>query len=314
MTAVESIPVIDIASWISGDTGTERAIADHVDAACRGIGFFLVTGHSVSEGIQRTLYDEARRFFDLPDSVKSLARDAGDEMGGLVFLPLEREALAGTQGVIGPGDYKESLNYGAGLPGGRWPAGSAALREAFITYFAAMEALSKTMREIFCLAIGLPRDCFEEDFAGHLSALRVINYPEQPQPLAEGQVRAGAHTDYGFLTILRSEDTPGGLQVQGRGGSWIDVPAVEGAFIINIGDAFMRWTNGVWRSTPHRVVNPPAKAGRGSRRQSIPFFLNPRADTVINCLEPFLGEGGKALCPPIMYGDYIALKTRQANG
>ncbi|MDR3496459.1 MAG: 2OG-Fe(II) oxygenase family protein, partial [Ancalomicrobiaceae bacterium] len=94
---------------------------------------------------------------------------------------------------------------------------------------------------------------------------------------------------------------------------WIDVPAVEGAFVINIGDAFMRWTNDVWVSTPHRVANPPPGSGAGSRRQSIPFFLNPNGAAVIRCLDQFCSADRPARYPPVTYGDYIALKTRQAN-
>jgi isopenicillin N synthase-like dioxygenase len=141
--------------------------------------------------------------------------------------------------------------------------------------------------------------------------VRVIDYPQQKAPPLPGQLRAGAHTDYGFITILRSEAADGGLQVQTRSGDWIDAPAVDGAFVINIGDALMRWTNDAWVSTPHRVANPAS--GAGSRRQSIPFFLNPRADTVIDCLPAFRADRS-ARYPPITYGDWIALKTKQAFG
>jgi isopenicillin N synthase-like dioxygenase len=164
---------------------------------------------------------------------------------------------------------------------------------------------------MFCAAIGLPPDYFEPEFTRHLSAPRVIDYPEQISPPLPGQLRAGAHTDYGFMIILRSEASPGGLQVQNRAGDWLDAPSVIGALIINIGDAFMRWSNGHWVSTPHRVVNPPSEVS-GARRQSIPFFLNPNRETVISCLPPFEGKGARYA--PVTFGDYIREKTEQAFG
>jgi isopenicillin N synthase-like dioxygenase len=264
----------------------------------------------VDAGRTRTLYDTARAFFDRPDRAVDTA--APPLPGGLGYAPLKAEALAATRGEAGPGDLKQSLNYGPRLPGAPWPADQPGLRAAFEGYFAEMEALAHTLRRMFCAAVGLPEDRFESDFDGHLSALRVIDYPEQTEPPLPGQLRAGAHTDYGFMTILRSEPAPGGLQVQTQDGAWLDVPAVEGAFVINIGDAFMRWTNDRWKSTPHRVANPPAAPGRPTRRQSIPFFVNPRADTVIACLPGFEGTGARH--PPITYGDLIAQKTAQAFG
>jgi isopenicillin N synthase-like dioxygenase len=234
-------------------------------------------------------------------------------LGGVAFAPLADEALAATQGEKTPGDYKESLNFGPRLPGSPWPARPQALHPALEAYFREMERLAKGLRQIFCQAIGLERDYFEPAFMNHLSALRVINYPEQRDDPLPGQLRAGTHTDYGFMTILRSEASSGGLQVRSREGVWIDAPAIDNAYVVNIADAFMRWTNDAWLSTPHRVANPPRNVGGGSRRQSIPFFLNPGKDAMIECLAPFCADR-PAKYAPITYGEYIELKTRQAFG
>ena len=303
--AMDDIPVIDIAPFLQGMPGRRAAVARLREAA-EGTGFFLVTGHGVDEGATRALYDAARAFFDAPVPLKGAAP------GGLAFSPLGAEALAATRGERTPGDLKQSLNYGPRLPGAVWPARPPGLKPAFLGYFAQMERLAHGLRRMFAVAVGLPQDHFEPDFANHLSALRVIDYPAPSAPPLPGQLRAGAHTDYGFLTILRSEAAPGGLQVQGRGGGWVDVPAIEGAFVVNIADAFMRWTNDRWKSTPHRVVNPPQDAAGPTRRQSIPFFVNPSADTLIDCLPGF--EGAGAAYPPVRYADWIAEKTAQAFG
>ncbi len=305
------IPVVDIGPFRRGEAGAGSTVKA-VEAACRDTGFFLVTGHGVSVEATDRLYALARAFFDLPEDYKRAHGGGTDVTGGVAFAPLAQEALAATLGLKTPGDYKESLNFGPRLPGSAWPARPEGLHEAFEVYFREMEALARVLRGMFCRAIGLAEDHFEPAFTHHKSALRVINYPEQKVDPLPGQMRAGVHTDYGFMTILRSEASSGGLQVQRRDGVWLDAPAIDGAFVVNIGDAFMRWTNDAWVSTPHRVANPPRDGGGSSRRQSIPFFLNPNADTLIACLPQFETPGQPARYAPITYADYIALKTRQA--
>jgi len=308
----ESIPIIDVGPFLRDERGAEAVVAA-VDRAATQTGFFTITGHGVSPRTTKRLYETARAFFDRPSEEKRALKGQNATMGGVAFAPLADEALAATQGQKTPGDYKESLNFGPRLPGSPWPARPAGLHAAFEAYFREMERLAKGLRHIFCQAIGLKRDYFEPAFENHLSALRVINYPEQRQDPLPGQLRAGAHTDYGFMTILRSEASSGGLQVRSRKGDWIDAPAIDDAYVVNIADAFMRWTNDAWLSTPHRVANPPRNAGGGSRRQSIPFFLNPSKDAMIECLAPFCSDR-PAKYAPITYGEYIDLKTRQAFG
>ncbi|WP_392713975.1 isopenicillin N synthase family dioxygenase [Rhizobium ruizarguesonis] len=303
------IPVIDVGPFIRNEAGSADVVKA-IEAACRDTGFFLVTGHGVSPDVTSRLYHLARAFFDYPQDWKTTQGRGTSVMGGVAFSPLAEEALAATLGIKTPGDYKESLNFGKNLSGDTWPNRPEGIERAFHDYFKEMEILAKHMRRIFCQAIGLAPDYFEPSFENHLSALRVINYPEQDEAPLPGQMRAGVHTDYGFMTILRSEASAGGLQVRNRNGDWLDAPSIEGAYVINIADAFMRWSNDEWVSTPHRVANPPSGFKGTARRQSIPFFLNPSKDTVIECLPPFLKGGAKY--EPITYGEYIDLKTKQA--
>jgi isopenicillin N synthase-like dioxygenase len=309
---MQVIPVIDIAPFIRGEPGADDVVGA-VETAARDTGFFLITGHGVAPEVISRLYNSARAYFDLPDDYKRSHGRGTAVAGGVSFSPIADEALSATLGIKTPGDYKESLNFGVRLAGDAWPDLPAGLEEAFRDYFTEMETLARHLRRIFASAIGIDPNHFESDFEDHLSALRVINYPEQDEAPLPGQMRAGVHTDYGFMTILRSEASSGGLQVQARDGRWIDAPSIEGAYVINIADAFMRWTNDEWVSTPHRVANPPREGARGtSRRQSIPFFVNPRKDAVISCLEPFCTGGKTAKYEPITFGQYIDLKTRQA--
>ena len=304
------IPVIDLAPFLSGGPGT-GGVVDAVRAACEEIGFFCVTAHRVPDEVTDALGERARAFFDLPDDAKRRVGRSGDELGGVTFSPIASEALAASRGERTPGDLKQMLDYGPGWPGDSWPGEPAGLREAHERYFAALSELSAQLRRIFALTAGLPEDAFEDSFGNHLSSLRVIDYPEPVAAPEPGQLRAGVHSDYGFLTILRSQASAGGLQAQARDGRWIDVPAIDGAFVVNLGDALMRMTNDRWVSTPHRVVNPPADAAN-TRRQSIPYFHNPDPDGLVRCLEPFVDAGRPARYEPITYREY-ALQMSQAT-
>ena len=308
------VPIIDIAPFTAGHTPGRAQVADEVRAACEDTGFFVMTGHGFPEALATRIYDASRAFFDLPVEEKNAIGETGPVLGGLMHFAFGEEALAATLGQAAIGDLKETLDYGPGFFGDPWPVNPPDLEPAWRAYYETMSALAATLRSIFAAALGLDPDYFEDRFEGHLSSLRVIDYPEPSAPPVPGQLRAGAHSDYGVLTILRTEDAPGGLQVRTRDGRWSDVPHVPGAFVVNIGDAMMRWTSDRWVSTQHRVVNPPLVPEQPTRRQSIAYFHNLPRDTVIECLPPFRELGLTPKYPPITYGDYAELRYRQAHG
>jgi isopenicillin N synthase-like dioxygenase len=176
-----------------------------------------------------------------------------------------------------------------------------------------MEALSRRLFQVFALALGLPPDHFEAYFAGHNSTLRVINYPPQEVPPKPGQLRAGAHTDFGAFTILLSQNASGGLQVRTRDGRWIDIDAAPGSFVINIGDLMMMWTNDRWLSNLHRVANPASEFARTERRQSIAFFANPREEALIECIPTCVAPRAAPRHPPVIAGEHRLQKIRAAS-
>jgi isopenicillin N synthase-like dioxygenase len=145
----------------------------------------------------------------------------------------------------------------------------------------------------------------------HVSGLRILNYPDQSKPPVPGQIRAGAHTDYGSLTILRQDAAPGGLQVLDAGGAWLDVPARPDALVVNLGDLMQRWTNDRWRSTLHRVINPPPDVRGSARRQSIAFFHLPNWDAQVTCIPSCLLPGEQPRHPPIAAGPHLMTKYRR---
>ena len=168
-----------------------------------------------------------------------------------------------------------------------------------------MENLASRIMVMFAAALNLKDDYFASFIDHPISALRALNYPEQtvaPQP---GQLRAGAHSDYGSLTILLQLTGSKGLQIERADKSWMDVPPVPGAFIINIGDLMARWTNDRWVSTVHRVANPANPEEARARRQSFAFFHQPNWFAEITSLIP--GETPKyeaVLSGPYLMGKF----------
>ena len=141
-----------------------------------------------------------------------------------------------------------------------------------------MQALAQTLLRAMTLALNIERDFFDSRFVDPVSVLRMIHYPPRHTASCAEQQGAGAHTDYGCITLLY-QDSAGGLQVRNVRGEWIDAPPIDGTFVVNLGDMMARWSNDRYRSTPHRVISP-----LGVDRYSMPFFAEPHPDTRIECL------------------------------
>lgn len=312
-----AVPVIDIAPFRNGAPAERQRVAEAVDRACRDIGFLVISGHGVDEALIERTRVVSRAFFDLPLAEKQrVARPARDVTRG--YIGMDEESLARSRDpsaygsdlneslMIGPVDappaaYARAPAAGKHFAPNLWPSQPAELQPVWTAYYRAMGDLARTLMRIFALALKLPETHFDSKIDRHISRLRVRNYPAQDTAPAPGQIRAGAHSDYGSLTILATEDKPGGLQVCNADGQWVDVPVVPGTFIINIGDLMARWTDDAWVSTLHRVVNPPAGAGAGSRRQSLVFFHNPNYDAVISSL----AREGAAKYPATTSGEHL---------
>jgi len=256
------IPVVDLRQGDAVDT---------LRTACEEIGFFTVTGHGVDSAVIDEVAEVSRRFFDQPAAAKERFAGPGTVVGLPVYRPLRSERLGATGHGVDHADLKESLDWGPSLEGVDWPAG---LQRPYVAYLRELHGLARRLRGVIAQALGHPEDWFEDRFDELSSSLRVINYPEPDSAPEPGQLRAGAHRDYGFLTILRSDDAPGGLEVQTVAGEWVAVTPTPDAFVCNIGDLLADLTEGAWTSTLHRVAVPPAGA-HGARRQSIVFFHNP---------------------------------------
>jgi isopenicillin N synthase-like dioxygenase len=315
VTPLLDVPVIDIAPFREGGAAARQAVAEAVGRACRDIGFLVIAGHGVDPSLVERTRAVSREFFALPLAHKRrVARPAPHITRGYIGLHDESLARSRDPGAYGS-DLNESLMIGPVDPpppavaeaGGAhfapnlWPDQPAALRAVWTDYYRAMGTLAATVMRLFAAALGLPESFFDDKIDHHISRLRVRHYPPQATPPAPGQIRAGAHSDYGSLTLLATEDKPGGLQVCNAAGQWVDVPIVPGTFIVNIGDLMARWTNDTWVSTLHRVVNPPADAGDAADRLSLVFFHNPNHDAPITNLV----AGQAAKYAPTTSGEHL---------
>ena len=312
----------DLARFETAVTPERETLAAAVDAACRSTGFLAVTGHGVSPATITAIWSAARDFFDLPPEVKqrSKAPYPGYPYG---YLGPELEALAKSTGADTPPDLKESFNGGPleappGITDPQalafcyaptiWPDRPDQFKAAWTRYYAAMEDLAARLMRVFAAALRLPENHFDGFIRHPISALRALNYPEQRVAPRTGQLRAGAHTDYGSLTILLPQPGSQGLEILTPDGTWTPVPPIPDAFVINIGDLMARWTNDRWVSTLHRVVNPPPEQGGSERRQSLAFFHQPDWDATIAALPACVAPGHMPRHAPVRSGPYLMAK------
>jgi isopenicillin N synthase-like dioxygenase len=304
---MKSFPTVDVSR-------SDRATAREVDRICRETGFLAAVGHGVPKGLVQDVWEAAGDFFDLAleEKMKVAMPFPGYPYG---YSPFAKETLAASRGDDTPPDLKESFSIGPESTWAAkcwdrskgfhtvptlWPEEPTSLEPLFRHSFLEMGALASRILSLFALALELPPDFFAKSIDRHASALRALDYPALATAPAAGQLRAGAHSDYGSLTILFAEPGSRGLEILHPGGFWQPVPIEEGAFIVNIGDLMARWSNDRWVSTIHRC----SCEGTEKRRRSIAFFHLPNWDAVIRVI------GDSPKYPPVEAGAYLMEKFR----
>lgn len=304
---MKNIPSVDLADFLSDDPQRKQKFVNEIGKAYEEIGFVALKNHFLSENLVEELYKEVKAFFDLPLETKK---------------KYEIEGLAGQRGYISfgkehakgkkEGDLKEFWHFGqepsedANLTE-EYP-GNVQVEELKDFNHIGMEAyrmLEKTgifVLRALSLYIGIDEHYFDHWASNGNSILRPIHYPpitEEPK----GAVRAGAHGDINLITLLMGAST-GGLQVLRKDGEWIDAIPNEDELVINVGDMLERHTNNKLRSTIHRVVNPPREEW-SKPRYSIPFFMHPRSEMPLNCLEECVDDEHPKAYPDITAGEFL---------
>lgn len=313
-----ALPVLDISA------GPVQARA--LDAACRDIGFLLVTGHGVPPELIARMHAMSSAFFRLPEAEKRRLQVAPGRIHGWTgprqsyladtLSPTAARAPDWKEGFsIGPVETPADLTPEEAPYFGRnlWPERPDGFVETWEDYFREMERLARVLMAAMAVALELPETYFDSRIDRHITGLSVQHYPPQPVAPQAGQLRAGAHTDFGSLTILHTGDDPGGLQVRDRHGAWFDVLPPPDCFVVNIGDLMAQWTNDRWVSTLHRVVNPPRDRAH-LPRQSIAFFHQPNWHSVIECLPGCATDDRPARHAPIRSGEHFENKLALLRG
>lgn len=289
-----TIPVVDLAEALAPGSPGGHAVAPAIRTACEAAGFFYVVGHGVPASQVGAMFDAARALFDLPQADKeAIALRLSPAMRGYESIGSQTLDAASLP------DLKESfycgIDYADDHPyvqrryqsygRNRWPLALPALRPVCEDYLNAMCALSRRLMQLVALALGEPESTFDHAHANPMVTLRLLRYPPHPEGADARLWGAGAHTDWGAVTVL-AQDHHGGLEVQRPDGTWIAAPPLEDSFVVNLGDMMPRWTNGRFHSNPHRVRNV---ASGGEPRYSIPFFYSPdyltRVEPLPGCVD-----------------------------
>jgi isopenicillin N synthase-like dioxygenase len=297
-----SLPVIDISDLSSGSLADRQAVGAALRAACLDKGFFYIKNHGVSESLVDDVFSEAAGFFALPAAQKAeVGKTKSKANRG--YEPLQGQTLeAGA-----PPDLKEGYYVGpehsaddprvvAGMfnhGANQWPAQRPNFRPVMLAYLQVMLDLSARMMRGIALSLDLPEDYFAHYCSDVMATVRLLHYPPQTAHALPGQKGAGAHTDFGGLTLLR-QDNVGGLQVWDQASDgWIHADPVPATFIVNLGDMISRWTNDRYRSTVHRVVN-----ASGRERYSAPFFYTGNYAHRVECIPTCVAPGEVPKYPP----------------
>jgi len=265
------IPLIDFEPFVTGCEAERQAVAQEILQACQAVGFFYLKGHGISESLQTALWAQAQQFFAQPDAAKvALARSPETNCG---YVGVQKERLDPTQ----PWDLKEAFNVGLKSI---WPITLPDFKRAVSAFYQdCTQRVALQVLQAFAIALELPPHYFD-DKHGENYFLRLLHYPPVAEPLADGQLRAGAHTDYGSITLLL-QDSVGGLEVQTRDGQWIPAPPLPGTVVVNVGDAMQRWTNDRLQSTLHRVNTG---SGAQHHRYAVALFCDPNPEVMLACL------------------------------
>lgn len=328
-TTAGYVPVIDVGYAYTGDPAERAEVAQAIADACRSSGFFMIRGHQVPRRVVDEMREVTARFFALPQVAKLelLANPHDPLMRGFAWPARPRDGQESAAALFVPPDLSESFvvnRYGDErkapavaraadkrlLFPNKWPE-LPGFEATYDAYYGEMERLAMDIMRLFATALGLPLGWFDGKFDSHMTSLSANYYPPQLTSPQERQLRKAAHTDWGTLTVLYQDDDKSGLQVWHEERGWVDVPPVAGTFVVNIGDLMARWTNDIWSSTVHRVVNPPPDEARQAR-YSVAFFHQPNYDAVITCIPTCADPVAGARHRPVRSFDYISVKARRA--
>ncbi|MDG0817088.1 isopenicillin N synthase family dioxygenase [Bdellovibrio svalbardensis] len=294
-STLRKVPTLSLASYTKGTAEEKTKFIDNLFTGLKEYGFIILKDHNVKAADLHKAYELLANFYALPTEVKKsyISPKAGFQRG---YTPFGQEHAKDSPVM----DLKEFWHVGRDLPEGHalkevypanvWPSEIPEFKTHFLSLFNALEEAGSVMLEALTMPLELDKDFFARMTKDGNSILRLLHYPPIPEGVDPRCVRAAAHEDINFITILPAATTSG-LQLKDRDGTWLDIDSEPDTLIVDVGDMLARLTNDVLPSTTHRVINP--QDGKNSSRYSMPFFMHPHPEAMLSCLPSCKGTGAK---------------------
>ncbi|WP_073096787.1 isopenicillin N synthase family dioxygenase [Cyclobacterium lianum] len=315
----DEIPSLDLADFLSGDRERKAAFVRDLGDAYENIGFVAIRNHGLKQAMQDELYAAIQKFFSLPDEVKAKYEkpEIGFQRG---YTGKGKEHAKGRN----TGDLKEFYHVGQPMdlipnddtviedyPQNVWPEEVPGFREISLKVYQTIEEAGIQMLRAIALNLDLEETYFDDKVRYGNSILRSIHYfpIENPAAVPPDAVRAAEHGDINLITLLMGASADG-LQVLRKDGKWIPITALPDQLVVNVGDMLERLTNKKLKSTIHRVVNPPREK-MNSSRYSIPFFLHPRSEMDLSCLDNCIGAEHPKAFEDCTAGEFLEERLKE---
>ncbi|KAJ5297040.1 oligo-1-6-glucosidase [Penicillium atrosanguineum] len=314
-------PVIDFGPYYGSDTEAKKNLVQEVRHACEQFGFFQLVNHAIPSDLQGQVLEQSKDLFELPlETKQKYDKEVEGYQRGYECLRsqnFEKRTM---------GDLKEGYYLGKNLPSddpfvverrfgqapNKYPTelhDPPKFQSVMEEYHSVMSTFATNLMQVMALTLNLNEDFFDE-FCDHpVAVLRLLHYPPQDPTTVETERGIGAHTDFGAITILLQDNT-GGLQVWNNTSSeWVDVTPISGAYVVNLGNLMMQWTNDRYLSNLHRVINKS-----GDERFSVPFFFSGNPNFTVECLPSCIDSEKGAKHPPVMVHDWMVGRIADTYG
>jgi len=316
MASTSTVPTIDISGLFSCDLDERKLVAQAIGRACEDIGFLTVTGHGIHPGLIREVFGQTRRVFARPTGEKMSYAWDDDHPNRGYDPPASRRLDSRAAPDQAAPDQREAWSFSPEhvlssphpMQGpNRWPE-LAGFRTPVIRYHEAIIDLAARLLGAMALSLDLPEDAFAPYHRNPICTLRLLHHPPRSDRATDRDFGAGAHSDWGALTILAQDDV-GSLEVLDRRGTWIEVPPRDDAFVVNVGDLLALWTNDRYTSTMHRVHGVTDRD-----RYSVACFFDLDPEARIECLPTCATPTRPPIYAPMTAGDHLLERYRASLG
>lgn len=310
---MRAIPQVDLAEFLSGDDARRRSFVQQLGKAYEEVGFVTVINHGITDEMIHAMYTNVEAFFAQPFAVKKQYEVPG-LAGQRGYTSFGKEHAKGSDAP----DLKEFYQWGQTVTDDdpikeQYPPNVElsevpAFNDTLYRAYRAFEVSGAHLLEAIALFLKLPENYFTDKIKNGNSILRCIHYPPITQE-PKNAIRAEQHEDINLITLLIGASADG-LEVLDKQNQWVAINAGPGEIVVNVGDMLQRLTNNRLCSTTHRVVNPPREKWH-TPRYSIPFFLHPRSEMDLTCLESCVTTGNPLHYEPITAGEYLDERLRE---